>query len=440
MSRISIFLGIVLITGMAFAQEEFEEELYPSLTVSGELRVRPEYRNNEDFNESAVDNNAFIASRIRLGLNAVVNERVGLFLQPQHTAVWGSELLTAQGTEKVFPVSGDDSGELSYKRNFYNAVDLHQAYLTLNNLFGISLSAKVGRQEINYGDQRLVGAFGWSNYGRAFDAIMFNYVWDFINLDLFAAKVAENNIGDNDTDFGGVHITLKSAGYRPEINLYGFYKRDASGQSTAQELGTAGARVVFNAVENLSATAEGAYQWGLKDQRTLKIQAFAAAAKAKYILPVLMKPGILIEYDIASGDKDGSDNKYETFDNLYPTNHSHYGYMDYASWKNMQDIRGGISLEPYKRVSITADYHILSLYTNKDDWYSASGAVLVSTDGVAQKGLGSELDVVVKCDVVENVNFELGYSRFFRGDFIKAIKGASATDSDWAYLSARVSF
>lgn len=440
MKNASIFFCIILIVGMVFAQEEIQEEPYPSLTVSVELRVRPEYRNNEDFNESAVDNNSFIASRTRIGLNVNVNKKVTLFVQPQHTVTWGSELLTAQGTEKTFAIEGDESGELSYKRNFYNALDLHQAYASIGNLFNIPLTVRFGRQEINYGDQRLVGAFGWSNYGRAFDAIMFNYIWNFINLDLFAAKVVENDSGDNDTDFGGTHITLKSAGFRTEINLYGFYKRDATGQSTAQELWTGGARAVFNAVKNLSATAEGAYQWGLKDQRALKIQAFAAAVKAKWTPPVLMKPGILAEYDIASGDSDASDNKYETFDNLYPTNHSHYGYMDYMSWKNMQDIRAGIELKPMEKVSITADYHILFLYTNKDNWYKASGAVMIPTDSVASKAIGSELDMVVKCDVLENVNVEVGYSRFFKGDFIEAIKGTSATDSDWAYLSARVSF
>ncbi len=440
MKGLSIFLGVILLTGMAFAQEELEEELYPSLTVSGELRIRPEYRNNEDFNENAFDSNSFIASRTRIGLDVKVNDKVGLYIVPQHTATWGSELFTAQGTEKTFPVTGDESEKWSYKRNFYNAVDLHQAYLTLKNLFGISLNAKIGRQEINYGDQRLIGAFGWSNYGRAFDAVLFNYKWNIMDADLFGAKILESNDGDNDTDLAGVHITLSSEGMRPETNLYVFYKRDSSGPSTSQELWTGGARVHFTGVKGLAVTGEGAYQWGLKQERKLKIQAFAGAVKAKYTFPVMLKPEVLVEYDIASGDKDSSDNKFETFDNLYPTNHPHYGYMDYMSWKNMQDIRGGIGLKPMDKVSVSADYHILSLFTNKDNWYRASGAVMIQTDGVAPKSIGSELDVVVRCDVIKNVNFELGYSRFFKGDFIEAIKGADAGDSDWAYLITRVSF
>lgn len=439
MRKIIIAILIMVTSGLAYSQEE-TEELYPSLTVGGELRIRPEYRNNEDFNEDAFDSNSFIVSRTRIGLNVKINDKVGFFVQPQHTATWGSELLTAQGTEKTFPVIGDETGELSYKRNFYNALDLHQAYLTLENLFGISLTARAGRQEINYGDQRLIGAFGWSNYGRAFDALLLNYKWNIISADLFGAKIIESNDGDNDTDLAGLHITLSSENMRPEVNAYIFYKRDSGGASTSQELWTGGARVNFIGLKGLTATAEGAYQWGLKEQRKLKIQAFAGALKAKYTFPVMFKPEILAEYDIASGDRDGSDNKYETFDNLYPTNHPHYGYMDYMSWKNMQDIRAGLGFKPMDKVSINADYHILSLFTNKDNWYRASGAVMIQTDGVAPEEIGNEIDVLVKCDVINNVNFELGYSHFFKGDFIDAIKGSKAADSDWAYLSTRVSF
>jgi len=33
------------------------------------------------------------------------------------------------------------------------------------------VSLKVGRQELSYGEERLVGAFAWNNIGRVFDAV-----------------------------------------------------------------------------------------------------------------------------------------------------------------------------------------------------------------------------------------------------------------------------
>ena len=32
------------------------------------------------------------------------------------------------------------------------------------------VSLKIGRQELSYGDERLVGAFAWNNIGRVFDS------------------------------------------------------------------------------------------------------------------------------------------------------------------------------------------------------------------------------------------------------------------------------
>ncbi len=51
------------------------------------------------------------------------------------------------------------------------------------------------------------------------------------------------------------------------------------------------------------------------------------------------RPRIGFEFDYASGDRDSTDNKRRTFDNLYPTNHLFYGYMDFVSLQNFNDYR-----------------------------------------------------------------------------------------------------
>src|SRR5204862_1660784 len=54
-------------------------------------------------------------------------------------------------------------------------IDFHQAYVALGNTAEFPLSAKVGRQELAFGDERLVGASDWSNLGRVFDAAKLRY-------------------------------------------------------------------------------------------------------------------------------------------------------------------------------------------------------------------------------------------------------------------------
>ena len=49
--------------------------------------------------------------------------------------------------------------------------DVHQAYVRVGGAREFPLSLKLGRQEMSYGDERLIGAFDWNNIGRVFDGV-----------------------------------------------------------------------------------------------------------------------------------------------------------------------------------------------------------------------------------------------------------------------------
>ncbi len=63
-----------------------------------------------------------------------------------------------------------------------------------------------------------------------------------------------------------------------------------------------------------------------------------------------------------------------TFENFFPTNHIHMGYMDVMGWKNMMSFSGNF------QARLSPDDHIEIWYTNlhlanaKDNWYLASQA------------------------------------------------------------------
>ena len=52
---------------------------------------------------------------------------------------------------------------------------------------------------------------------------------------------------------------------------------------------------------------------------------------------------------------------YEGFDQLYPTNHIHFGYMDRMSWKNMNHFAFGLQLRPNKDSHFEVTGHFFSL-------------------------------------------------------------------------------
>ena len=57
-------------------------------------------------------------------------------------------------------------------------LDLRQGFFEVGNPAEFPVMAKVGRQELIYGDERLIGAFDWNNFSRTFDAVKLRYQKD----------------------------------------------------------------------------------------------------------------------------------------------------------------------------------------------------------------------------------------------------------------------
>src|SRR4051812_2636922 len=93
-----------------------------------------------------------------------------------------------------------------------DSIDLHQAYVTIGNHKEFPLSLKVGRQEFIYGEERLIGAFGWNNIGRVFDAAKARWQNSVFAADFFTSRVVIPEDGrfnvSNDYDtFSGIYAT-----------------------------------------------------------------------------------------------------------------------------------------------------------------------------------------------------------------------------------------
>ena len=89
-----------------------------------------------------------------------------------------------------------------------DAIDLNQAYLSIGKpAFPVSL--KVGRQELSFGEERLVGVNSWNNIGRTFDAVKVRWQSSWVTANFFTSRIVIPEDGrfdvDNDYDwFSGV--------------------------------------------------------------------------------------------------------------------------------------------------------------------------------------------------------------------------------------------
>jgi hypothetical protein len=361
-----------------------------------------------------------------------------------------------------------------------DSIELHQAYVTIGNHKEFPLSLKIGRQEMIYGDERLIGGFAWNNIGRTFDAVKLRWQNEWFGADFFTSRpvIPEDGRFDvsNDYDwFSGIYAT---SGKIPKntLDLY-FLSRNSSQsaiaaeprpqfpQPSARDIYTVGGRLksLPGQIGNWDYTVEGAYQFGDYRDRRLGVtsplltqNAFMAVVQGGYTFAkAWATPRLAAEYSYSSGDSNAHDGTHGTFDTLFPTTHKFEGYMNFICLENIQDLRGIFQLKPHPRVSLAIEGHGFWLADTHDNFYNAAGAprggVTATAGSTAGYGInpnyssfvGTELDVIAGYAVTRFAQLEAGYGHFFVGDYIKQSLSnpvLGSKDANYVYLQAIVNF
>ncbi|MDB6025329.1 MAG: hypothetical protein JWM68_1552 [Verrucomicrobiales bacterium] len=350
-----------------------------------------------------------------------------------------------------------------------DTVDLYQAYVRVGNPKEFPLSLKIGRQELTYGDERLVGNGDWNNIPRSFDAAKMRFENDCFWVDAFTALPVLarddrfNRANEHDI-LSGVYASTKKLLPKTETQFYflsrntstdsaTFLTKVLSGLVSPRDIYTVGGRVKSAPGEfgPWDFDAEAAYQFGRFKTgvatKSLEQQAMATHVAGGYTFAETFgKPRVGLEYNYASGDSSATDSKHETFDNLFPTNHKFYGYMDFVSLQNIHDLRFASSIKPCSKLTVTGDVHAFLLADNNDFFYSVSGAPR-TTGGYGIKTaagdyVGTEIDLVATYAIKPYAILQGGYGHFFKGEYVKnslATTGGSK-DADWVYTQMVFNF
>ena len=434
------------------------------LTISGDMRVRPEYRNNNNLQHSTQSNpdNAFFTQQlIRLGFHYEISPDVVFFLQPQVSNNFGATDSNIGGTN--FNPGGP--GNSGTNTNLF----LRQGFMLVRNFLIPNLSLKAGRQLVVWGNHRIFGHFDWNNVGFAFDGVTMRYNHAQVPVELGWLVVAEGNCnqnaggcgttgannGDANILFARLPMKFGPVAVEPAWILEeggAGSTNPVGGQQSDQTRHTLGARVALKQ-GMVDATTEGYYQFGSigngGNGSAQTINAFAFHLDGGVTMPVPMQPRVGAEFNYASGSDNSSGNNRHTFSQLFPTNHIHFGYMDLMSWQNMLTYGGNLQMRP------TADSHFeisgtaMRLAQEEDCWYGAAqGCIFNAGQTNDQKSLGWELDVVYTLFFQNNkVGWQFGYGHFFTGDYIsKNDKGngtgsfANAADQNWGYTQLWINF
>ena len=145
-----------------------------------------------------------------------------------------------------------------------------------------------------------------------------------------------------------------------------------------------------------------------------------------------------LEYNIASGDTNRTDNQNGSFMNLFPSNHKFYGFIDAFAWKNLREFVATVRFTPLPKTAVRIDYHRFSLYSSQDAWYRANGVATVRPLNAAAQSApshaGDELDLTASWTPRQWVAIDAGYAKFFAGSYLGATGAAS--DANFFYLQA----
>jgi len=312
--------------------------------------------------------------------------------------------------------------------------DLRLAFADIGSAKG-PVTVRVGRQELVYGDQRLVGHVSWLNAARTFDGARASIRGKAVQLDLFATSLVrildkEFDKSGNGNRFLGAYATTAALIPNSSFEPYVFWKRDRqlrteTGATGNLQATTFGARWVGQLPARFDYGVEMAGQSGSLGSDS--IGAWAGHWQIRETLPGTSPVRLTGEYNFASGDRDSTDGHRGTFDQLYPTGHDKYGLADQVGWRNIRHVRGGVDLPPLRKWALSTSVHSWWLAEKTDSLYAASGTSLARiATGAASAHVGEEFDVQVSRPLTPQLQLAAGYAHIIPGAFLQeATPGAS---------------
>jgi hypothetical protein len=312
---------------------------------------------------------------------------------------------------------------------FEDSFDLRMAFANIAQPGRSSIALRVGRQELAFGDQRLVGHLNWTNTARTFDAARLTVTRTTYRVDAFASSVVALRDGDfnrsgQGESFHGVYTSLTALVPNALVEPFALVRtvRSVTSETGAPgnlQSATLGARIAGKLPARFDYNSEVALQRG--SLASDDISAWAG----HWVLGRTLAPRRALrafgEYNYASGDRNPIDGTRGTFDQLYPTPHDKYGLADQIGWRNVHHVRAAVELKPIARLALGGGYHSWWRASVTDSVYTAGGAVLVRpVPGSPDRHIGQELDVQATYALAPRIQVHAGYAHIIPGAFLEA--------------------
>ncbi len=382
------------------------------LSLGGQIRVRTEFWDSFGFLEAPSRDDTFGLLRVRLHGDLYLGPHFRFFVEGKSALATDREL---PGGKRILDV---------------DHIALQNALIDLKAPAGDdgSFTLRVGRQELQFGKQRLVSPLDWSNTRpRSFDALRGILKMGDWRLDAFfgnhvRVRQYDFNRHDSGTGFFGAYLSGKvgKRGWTTDFYWLGL-DRDRSvfgGVGGDEQRQTLGARLAGRAAGGFDFDVEGAFQFGDHAGRDIRAAMFGSQFGWTFA-QASSRPRVYLGFDFATGDGDPSDGDVGTFNQLFPLGHAYLGFIDAVGRQNILDLSGGVSLRPVGKLNLRVDVHRFWRADEADALYNVGGGVARAGFPGSSKDVGTELDFTLSIPVIKGVVVSGGISRFFAGDFIR---------------------
>ncbi|MGL2965836.1 alginate export family protein [Flavobacterium sp. XGLA_31] len=322
-----------------------------------------------------------------------------------------------------------------------NQLSLHQAFaeLKLKNW-----NFRLGHQELFYGNHRLITFREGPNTRLAFDGLVIKRKFNNGSLDFFAVSkvISKRYVFDDESMHDGllgIYGTQFYANRKLGLDYYflNFQSRDRmyNYQAGYENRQTCGIRL-FSNLKTVNFEFEGGYQTGKFNDLT--IDAYNVMADVNATVMSAKKGIIGFAANIASGDKDSTDKKLNTYNLLYAK--PAYGLAAPIGATNMLSLSPYLKINPVQKLNVLAQVFFLSRNSNQDGTYSPGMVqnrprpnALFATD---KKTLGQLY--LLETSYQQNKHCALAFdaSYFKAGSYPKA----TGNGNDILYLSLKSTF
>lgn len=435
MRSFKLFMTAALTLGVvAAAQAELQ-----NVEVGGSIRIRGNYFDIDDNVFGGVaragEDIAFVEQRTRLNFKADFTDDVSTFIEFDSYDTWGEDF------RSNFMTGIDGRGG--------DNVELYQAYIEVNNAWGLPVRTRIGRQEIELGSEWLIGNQDVSSRftGLSFDGIRTTYATDMFSVDLLSLKLSETfaDFADGDVNLYGIYgsyIGLEDW----QFDLYWLYlMEDEIARNTGAPVTNAGLASVgfpgpiakntdihtiglrgagtFGAFD---LEAEVAYQFGEIDRVNtsflglfgdddLDYDAFAFNVEAGYTFDMTWTPRIYLGAAFFEGGDDNNNGLFRrnnddlAFNRLF-SNWEYSEFLENTDLSNSLIIRGGISAMPTEKISLL----LAASYFEVDQTRDQGG--FLWWRNTSDDTLGWEVGLYGDYQYSEDLVFRAGYAHFFGDD------------------------